>query len=91
MCLSGHVSRKRGLQEVQHTRVSLPIKIILGIAVTLEFQAFERICRTVREWVVSVCNLIKEVDLVSTEHQAGGDRVNWSIAPSLVEEPSSYV
>ena len=40
---------------------------------------------------VVVCDVVEEVDLILLQHQRRGDGVDWSIAPSLVEETAILV
>lgn len=42
--------------------------------------------RAVGEGDVVVGDLVEEVDLFLLEEQSGGNRVDWRIAPSFVEE-----
>lgn len=43
------------------------------------------------EWYVVVGNVVEEVNLVLGKHQTGGDGVDWSVTPALVEETTLVV
>lgn len=45
----------------------------------------------VGEWDVVVCNVVEEVNLLFLEHQTSCDRVDWCVAPTLVEESTIAV
>ena len=71
--------------------VAVPIKVILGIAVALVIEAVLLARRAMRKWDVVIGNIVEEVDLLFLQHQCGGDRVDWSITPALVEETTGVV
>ena len=45
----------------------------------------------VGEWDVVVRNVVEEMDLFLLEHETCGNRVHWSITPSLVKETTVLV
>lgn len=45
-------------------------------------------CWTVREGDVIVRNVLKEVNLIFRQSESCGDRVDWRVSPSFVEETS---
>lgn len=47
--------------------------------------------RTMRERDMVVCNIVEEVNLVLLKKQTSSNRVDWSIAPSFVEESAILV
>ena len=49
------------------------------------------IIRTMCKGHMPVSYIIKKVDLVLVQHQAGCDRVDGRVAPSLVEEAAVFV
>jgi hypothetical protein len=69
----------------------LPIEVIAGIAVALVVEAVAFVGRAVREWVVVICNIVEEVDLLFFQHQRSSERVNRCITPALVEEATSLI
>ena len=73
------------------TRVSLPVKIVFGIAVAFEIGPDLVASRAVGEGNVVVCNIVEEVDLVLLEHDAGGDRVDGGVTPTFVEKATVLV
>lgn len=71
--------------------VSIPVKVLFGIAVALVFQAILLPGRTVREGNMVVGNVVEEVDFLLLQHQGSSDGVNRSIAPALIEETTIAV
>ena len=50
-----------------------------------------RVCLTLRtmlEWLMSVSNIVEEVDLIFAREEGGADGMNRRVAPSLVVEPA---
>lgn len=79
------------LVSVKLTRVTLPVKIVLGVTVTLQLCPKSLTGRTVREWNVIVGNVVEEVNLLLLQHEASSNRVHRSIAPPLIKEPAVLV
>lgn len=77
--------------EQKLTGVPLPVKVVLGVAVTSQVKTALLIRRAVSEGNVPVGDVVKEVNLILLEHEARGDGMHWSIAPSLVEEAAIAV
>jgi len=73
------------------TRVSLPVKVVLGIAVALEISSDLVACRAVGEGDVVVSDVVEEVDLFLVEHDTGGDGVDGGVTPTLVEKATILV
>lgn len=71
---------------VKLTRIALPVKVVLWIAVAAEVQPRLLARRAMREGHVIVCDIIEEVDLILPEQEAGGNRVDGRVAPAFVEE-----
>lgn len=38
-----------------------------------------------------ICDVVEEVDFIFPKEEAGGDGVDWSVAPSFVEETTVFV
>jgi hypothetical protein len=76
---------------VRLTGVSLPVKVVLGVAVALQIQAGLLAGWTVSEWDMVVSNVIEEVDFFLLEEKTCGNGMDWSIAPTLIEETSILV
>jgi hypothetical protein len=68
------------------TGISLPIKIVLGVAVAAQVDAGLLARRAVCKRDVVVGNVVEKVQFVLAEHQRGGDRVYRRVAPALVKE-----
>lgn len=47
--------------------------------------------RAMRERNVVICNVVEKVELFFLQHEPGSDRVDGSIAPSLIEETTVLV
>jgi hypothetical protein len=73
------------------TRISFPVKVILGVAVTFQIQPQLISGRAMREWDMVVCDVVEEVDLLLFEEEAGCDGVNWGVAPSLIEKSAILI
>lgn len=74
-----------------HTRITLPVKVVIGVAVALQ-----RFPQLLARWAVCerhvvVGDVVEEVDLLLGKHERGSNRVHWRIAPALVEEPAVLV
>lgn len=78
-------------RERVRTRVALPVKVLLGVAVAAEGQARLLARRAVRKGHVPVGNVVEEVDVALVEHQAGRDGVHGGVAPALIEEATVLV
>jgi hypothetical protein len=48
----------------EHTGISFPVEVVVGIAMALELESQILTSRTMREWDVIVGNIAKEVNLV---------------------------
>jgi len=70
----------------EHTRIALPVKVIVRFAVAAEVQPRLLVDRAMREWHMIVGNLVEEVDLLLLQHDSGSNGVDGCIAPTLVEE-----
>lgn len=73
------------------TGIPLPIEIVLRVAVALLFNPCLLARRAVRKGDVIIGNVFKEMDLFFFEEEAGGNGVDWSIAPAFVEEPTVLI
>lgn len=47
--------------------------------------------RAVGEGNMVICDFVEEMDLVLSQQQSRGDRMDWRITPSLVEEAAIMV
>ena len=52
----------------EHTAVTVPVKVVLGVAGALVLEAIILACRAVREWHVVVCNIVEEVEFILSQH-----------------------
>jgi hypothetical protein len=66
--------------------MGLPVKVAVWVTATSEVLSQLLVWRAMGERHVVVSNLIPEVNLLLVEEEPSGDRVDRSIAPSLVEE-----
>ena len=82
---------KDDVETVAHTRITLPIKVVLWIAVTFQLQAQVLSCRAVRKGNVVVSDIVKEVNLILWQHNGSRDRVHRCITPAFVEEATVLV
>ncbi len=73
------------------TRIALPVKVVVGVAVALERRAHLLARRAVGEGHVVVGDVVEEVDLLLVQHQGRRDRVHGRVAPPLVEEAAVAV
>ena len=76
---------------VRLTRVPLPVKVLLRVAVALAVQTVLLSGRAVGERNMVVGNVVEEVNLLLLQHQTGGDRVDRSITPTLVKETAILI
>lgn len=79
------------LEESRGARVSLPIKVIFGLAAAFELEAALFARGAVREGDVIVGDVLEKVDFLLFEGQPGGDGVDGRVAPALVEEAAFVV
>lgn len=79
------------VKESIRARIALPVKVLTWVAVTLQFNSDVLTCRAVCERNVVVGNIVEEMNFVSVEGQAGGNRVHWCITPSFVEETAILI
>ena len=77
--------------EEKRTRVTVPVEVVTGVAVALVVESVLFTSGAMGERNVVVCNVVEEVNLLLLESQTGSDRVNGSIAPTLVEETTVLV
>lgn len=56
-----------------------------------EFQPKIFTCGAMSEGNVVICDVVEEVDFIFPKEEAGGDGVDWSVAPSFVEETTVFV
>lgn len=77
--------------QVRLTRIPLPVKVLLGVAVTLAVETELLSSGAVSKGNVIVGNVIEEVNLLLLQHQAGGNRVDRGIAPALIEETTILI
>ena len=73
------------------TRIALPVKVILGITVTAKIQSLLRSRWAVGEGVMPIGDIVEEVQFRLLQQESSGNRVDWSITPTFVEESSSFV
>jgi hypothetical protein len=73
------------------TRIALPVKVVLGVAVAAEIQPGLLACGAVGKGHVVVGNVVEKVNLFLLQQKTGGNRVHRSITPSLVEETAILV
>lgn len=81
------------MRKNQHllTTVSLPIKVVFGIAMALVLHAVILSSRAMREGYVVIGNVVEEVNLLLGQHQRRSDGMHRSIAPSFIEEAAVLV
>lgn len=73
------------------TRVALPVKVLLGVAVAAEVKTLLLTSGAVSEGNVVVGDVVEEVNLLLLEEKTSSDGVDGSITPSLVEETTVLV
>lgn len=73
------------------TRVALPVKVLLGVAVAAEVKTLLLTSGAVSEGNVVVGDVVEEVNLLLLKEKTSSDRVDGSITPSLVEETTVLV
>lgn len=73
------------------TRVSLPVKVILGVAMALQVQSCLLTRWAVSERNVVVSDVIEEVDFLFLEEKASSNRMDWCVTPPLIEESSILI
>lgn len=73
------------------TRVALPVKVLLGVAVAAEVKTLLLASGAVSEGNVVVGDIVEEVNLLLLEEKTSSDRVDGSITPSLIEETAILV
>lgn len=76
---------------VKLTRISLPVKVVLGVTVTVAIQSCLLTSRAVSEWYVVVSNVVEEVKLLLLQKETSCDRVYRGITPALVEETAILI
>jgi hypothetical protein len=91
MCLFCVSSQFREKQVGFLTRIPLPIKVVLWIAVTFQFQSLLLCGWAVGEWYVIIRDVVKELDFIFVQQETGSNRVYRSITPALVEESAILV
>jgi hypothetical protein len=70
-------------------RVSIPIKVVLRIAVALVIQTIFLAGRAVCEWDMIVSNVVEEVNFFFLQHQR--NRMYGCVAPTLVEKAAGMI
>lgn len=73
------------------TRVAVPIKVVLGVAVALVIYPELLVHGAVGEGDVVVRNVVEEVDVFFRKKQCCRDGVDRRITPSFVEETALVV
>lgn len=73
------------------TRISLPVKVVIRIAMAFQIQSRLFARRAVDEWNMAVSDLIEEVDFLLFEHESSSDGMDRRITPSFIEESSILV
>jgi hypothetical protein len=73
------------------TRISLPVKVVLRVAMTLEVQSGLLASRAVGERHVVVGNIIEEMDFFLLQEETSCNGVDRSITPSFVEKSTIFV
>ena len=73
------------------TRVTLPVKVLLGLAVAAKVQPCLLTGWAVSKWHVVVGNLVPEVDLLLLQHDRSSNGVDWCITPPFIEETTIMV
>lgn len=68
--------KPRNILELPLTRVTVPVKVVAGVAVTLVVHSVLAAGGAVREGNVVVCDIVEEVKFLFLEHQTGGDGVS---------------
>lgn len=84
--MPGRISGFLCSDDSQPTRIAVPVKVLLGIAMALFLQPYFLLDRTMREGYVIIRYVIEKVDLVLRQHECGGDGVDGSITPAFVKE-----
>ena len=74
-----------------HTRIALPIKVVVRIAMAFQLQSQVLACRAMRKGNVIVSDIIEEVNLLLWQHDGSRDRVHRCITPAFVEEATVLV
>jgi len=74
------------IEKSRSAGVMLPVKVFVGVAVTSESSSRLLARGTVSEGNMPVRNVVEEVNLALVQHETSRNRVNRSIAPTLVEE-----
>jgi hypothetical protein len=72
-------------------RITLPVKVVIGVAVATKVQSSLLIGRAVSERNVVIGNILEKVNLLLLEEKTSSDRVDGRITPSLVEETTILV
>jgi hypothetical protein len=72
-------------------RVSIPIKVVLRIAVALVIQTIFLAGRAVCEWDMIVSNVVEEVNFFFLQHQRSRNRMHGCVAPTLVEKAAGMI
>jgi hypothetical protein len=79
------------LEESGSAGVALPVKVVIGVAVTTEIQTSLLVSWAVGEGDVVVSNILKEVELLLFKEKTSSNRVHGSITPSLIEETTVLI
>jgi hypothetical protein len=73
------------------TRISLPIEVVLRVAVTLQIKSGLLASWAMSEWNVVVGNIVEEMNFFLLQHKTSSNRMNWRIAPTFVEKSSIFI
>ena len=73
------------------TTISLPIEILLWIAMTFIIQPLLLFGRTMGKGDMPIRDIVKEMDFFFFQGQGRGDGVYGGVPPTLVEEPAVLV
>lgn len=73
------------------TRIALPVKVLLRVAVATEIETSLLASGTVSKRNVPVGDVVEEVNLISVQEETRSDGMDGSISPSLVEETAVLV
>jgi hypothetical protein len=79
------------LEESRSARVTLPVKVVIRVAVATEIQTSLLISGAMSERNVIVGDILEEVNLLLLKEKTSSDRMDRSITPSLVEETTVLV
>jgi hypothetical protein len=73
------------------TAVTVPVKVVLGVAGALVVETVLLASRAMRERHVVVGDVVEEVELILVQHQSSSDGVHGRIAPAFIEEATGLI